>query len=138
MFKVVFDTNVIISALYNPNGRPASLLKSARKGQIRNFISAPILAEVQRILSDKLNWPKTEVSIAINWLQGFSTVVEPKTHLEVISDPPDNRILECALESQADYIVSGDHHLTDLQHFKGIKIIAPSKFEKILERPLTV
>ncbi|MBF0317240.1 MAG: putative toxin-antitoxin system toxin component, PIN family, partial [Nitrospirae bacterium] len=45
MIKVVFDTNVIISALYNPDGRPASLLKMARKGQIKNFISAPILAE---------------------------------------------------------------------------------------------
>ena len=47
-------------------------------------------------------------------------------------DPADNKILACGLEGEADYIISGDHHLTDLKIFQGIKIINPSTFLKII------
>jgi hypothetical protein len=37
-------------------------------------------------------------------------------------------IIACALEGQADFIISGDHHLTDLEDYQGIKIVVPATF----------
>ena len=69
-----------------------------------------------------------EVEAAEVWLKTFSKTVNPKNRISVIVDDPDNRILECAEEGRADFIISGDHHLTELKKYQGIKIVAPSTF----------
>ena len=46
----------------------------------------------------------------------------------VKNDPPDNRILEAAIDGKASYIVSGDKDLLRLKKFKGVKILTASKF----------
>ena len=61
-------------------------------------------------------------------LKEVSEVIEPQETLSVISYTPDNRILECAVEGQAEFIISGDHHLTDLKIYKNINIVTPSAF----------
>jgi predicted nucleic acid-binding protein len=38
------------------------------------------------------------------------------------------KILECALEAQASFIISGDKHLLEIKEYKGIKIISPKEF----------
>jgi predicted nucleic acid-binding protein len=47
------------------------------------------------------------------------------------ADPDDNRVLECAVEGDADLIVSGDRHLVRLQSFQGIGIVRPAGFTRI-------
>jgi putative PIN family toxin of toxin-antitoxin system len=130
MQKVVLDTNVIISALYTPSGKPAEVLKLARKKKITNLISPYILNEVRRVLTRKLSWPSKKTEETVQWLQSFSLIMQPPEQLiDIISAcPPDNRILECAVEGGADYIISGDRHLKDLQEFQGIKIVDPATF----------
>ena len=51
---------------------------------------------------------------------------------EVDDDPDDNKVLACALEGKADFIVSGDHHLTDIGSFRGIPIVKPDAFLGIM------
>jgi predicted nucleic acid-binding protein len=43
-------------------------------------------------------------------------------------DKSDDRILECALEAKADYIISGDSHLLSLKEYQGIRILSPADF----------
>jgi predicted nucleic acid-binding protein len=52
----------------------------------------------------------------------------------MIAHTSDNKFLACALEAKADYIVSGDPHLTELETFKGIPIVIPRAFFELLER----
>ena len=52
----------------------------------------------------------------------------------VQDDTADNEILACALEGEADFIISGDHHLTDLKSFQGIRIVDPATFLGFFER----
>ena len=54
--------------------------------------------------------------------------MHPQERLAVIADDPDNRILECAVASQADFIISGDKYLLNLRNFQGIKIVTPAEF----------
>jgi uncharacterized protein len=51
----------------------------------------------------------------------------------VPDDPGDDMILACALEGGADVIVSGDHHLKNLNVFRGVKILASADFLQMVE-----
>jgi uncharacterized protein len=128
MLNVVLDTNVIVSGLNFPTSNPAKILLLVASGEVSNFTSRHIVNETRRILVDKFFWTHEEVEAAEVWLKTFSRSVNPKNRIAVIVDDPDNRILECAVESRADFIISGDRHLTDLKNYQVIKIVAPSTF----------
>jgi predicted nucleic acid-binding protein len=51
---------------------------------------------------------------------------------EVADDPDDDRILECAVAGHADIIVSGDQHLLRLKSFRGISVVSPTDFARML------
>jgi predicted nucleic acid-binding protein len=55
-------------------------------------------------------------------------IIEEIGRVAVIKNLPDNRILECAVAGGVDYLISGDHHLTDLKNFGTIKIVTPTEF----------
>ena len=59
----------------------------------------------------------------------YDILVTPRMTVNAVrDDPDDNRILECALEAEAQIIVSGDHHLLSLQEYKSISIVTPREF----------
>jgi predicted nucleic acid-binding protein len=64
---------------------------------------------------------------------GFLRVIQiPKGLTSVCRDPEDNMVLECALESYAQYIVSGDKDLLELEAFRGIRIVRAGEFLELL------
>jgi uncharacterized protein len=128
----VIDTNVILSALHFPGGNPGRIMMWAIEGNIQNITSDYILEEVRSVLKKKFLWQSKEIEKAIAAIESFSEKVSPGKHLAVISCDPDNRILECALAGNADCIISGDLHLTELQEFQGIFIVNPATFLSIV------
>src|SRR3990172_6294046 len=126
MARVVLDSNVLISALHF-GGPPEELLLLANEGSIELFLSAFILDETARILKEKLEWNEPAVRDAITAMKDVATLVQPTVRLQVIpTDESDNRILECAVEAHADFLVTGDqHHLLPLKQYKGIQILTP-------------
>jgi putative PIN family toxin of toxin-antitoxin system len=133
MLKVVLDTNVIVSALNFP-GKPAEVFDLAIEGVIANITSVHIITEVRNILASKFSWQPAEAEDAGTLLGFFSKTVTPKRRLKVISHEPDNRILECAVAGKADFIISGDHHLTDLKDYQGVKIVNPTNFLDLIAK----
>jgi putative PIN family toxin of toxin-antitoxin system len=133
MLKVVIDTNVFISAFYLPESRPANVVLLARRKTILNLISPEILKEVERIIKKKLLWDNSKTQSAVRRIKNFSEEVHPQERLAIIADDPDNRILECAVAGPADFIISGDHHLLDLENYQGIKIVNPARFLEAME-----
>jgi hypothetical protein len=127
MLRVVIDTNVIVSAL-NFGGNPKAVLELARKNRIHHITSPFIIREIEKVLTQKFGWQTGVTREVLNDFQNFSHVVDPPETIVVIDYPPDNRILECAVAGEADYIVSGDRHLTDLKTYGKIKIITPTEF----------
>lgn len=134
MKRVVFDTNVYISALLF-SGIPRKLLRKADIGVFQLIVSKQILAEVHGVLQVKFDYETEQLEIIKNLLLSMSLIVEPKKKVNRITvDLPDNRILECAEEGNADYIVSGDKHLLRLGKYKKIKIISPSEYITVLSK----
>jgi putative PIN family toxin of toxin-antitoxin system len=127
--KVVIDTNVMVSA-FGWHGKPEEVVMLATRGKITNFISIEILAELRRVVS----YPKFKFSEAlqaeiIETIFGASFVVSISETLNIIDDDPeDNKILECAVSADVDFIISGDKHLLKFKNFRDIEILTPEEF----------
>lgn len=128
MRKVVIDSNVYVSAaIYN--GAPASLFRLATKERLFNIVvSGYIQSEVGRILLKKFNLPEEEVDRFFRLAWNNCVLVVPNLKVTVCRDPDDNHILECALEAQADFIITGDKDLLVFESYQGVKIIKPADF----------
>ena len=126
---VVVDTNVYISAILF-GGKPEEIRHLAREGRIEILGSEHILAEIADVLKKKFNWSDWQILHAIEDIKETATLITPKEAVSIIrGSKSDNRILECASEGKADYIISGDtKHLQSLKKFRNIPILSPSEF----------
>lgn len=127
--KVVFDTNIYISAIIF-GGNPRTCLELARRREIEVYTSKAILFELTRKLKIKFRWQDKDLVDVVAGIGVFATVVEPTVKLTIIkNDPSDNKILECAKMADAKYIVSGDKkHILSLKSYENIKIVGAKEF----------
>lgn len=130
--KVVLDTNVYISAILF-GGNCEEILTLSSLGSFELITSKAILEEIAGILQKKFGWSKPQVSETISYIREIAIEVEPDVALSVVrDDPSDNKILECAVTANADYIVTGDkNHLLPLKQYKAVKILSPSEFLRL-------
>ena len=130
MKKIVCDTNILISALIFPGGKPDQVIKLAQIGKVTLFTSPDILLEFRKVLANKFKLSEQRINELVDTITSFATIVKPKMKVSVIEQKEDdNRILECAVEGKCDYIISGDeHHILPLKQYKGIKILRASEF----------
>lgn len=126
--KVVFDTNVFISAFIVPGSQGEQAFLYARQGRFDLYTSVAILTETARKLREKFDQSAEDVTEALKLIGRASTVLKPRAKVTVLDDDPDNRILECALDAHADLVVTGDRHLLKLKKFHNIPIIRLADF----------
>ena len=106
--KVVFDTNVYVSALTLPKGTAAQALDRVVAGTHGLFLSKPILDELLGVLARKFARDREELARVALFLSELAVMVRPKCRVRVMADIADNRVLECGLAAGADLIVTGD------------------------------
>jgi putative PIN family toxin of toxin-antitoxin system len=126
--KAVFDTNVLVSAWFW-RGTESQLVELAEEGTIEAYTSPQLLSELRRVLEyPKFRLEQSEIDEICDYYVLVLRTVEPKQPLNVVpEDPEDNRVVECAVEAEADYVVSGNHYLLDLAKHGNIKIIKPKE-----------
>jgi putative PIN family toxin of toxin-antitoxin system len=133
MLRVVADTNIFISALMF-GGLPGSFLDLAF---LRSFVlvtSPTLLDELDEKLRRKFEVSPEDAGLIRARLENCALVVTPGIVLEVIKDDPDDdRVLECAVAGEAEYIVSGDKHLLRLGSYQGISIVTARDFMDAIE-----
>lgn len=122
--KVVFDTNVLVSALVFPGGRGEEALQRIVAEKDRLLLSKPILDELLGILGRKFARDAEALSHVAVFLTELSQSVKPRQKLHVLKDEPDNRILECAIAGNAMAIVTGDRALLALREYEDVRIIS--------------
>lgn len=130
---VVADTNIMISALFW-KGNESEIIKLAEEGKITLLTSVAILDGLKKVLMyGRFGLDEKTVDDNVKYILTLSKIITPKRRLDVIrEDPADNRVLECALDGKARYIVSGDMHLLRLKEFRGIKIVHAREFLEFL------
>jgi putative PIN family toxin of toxin-antitoxin system len=142
LIKIVVDANLFASALIKPDSNPGNILELIKQNEVELVISPSVIIEIKRILL----YPKIQkyhqktaqqLDTFFDGLLIFAWVVEGQAEIDVIqTDPTDNKYLACALEGEADYIVSGDRHLLDIGLYQGSKIIKAKAFLKIWDKQL--
>ena len=131
MLRVTADTKSSFRA--ELAGIPRQILNLAESGAIHLTVSDDILDEVARVLRrEKFGWPELEIDRALTQISRFTERVESKQRIDAIAeDPTDNRILECAIVSRSEYLVTGDNHLLKLGQFGSTRIVKPADFLEI-------
>jgi len=126
--KVVLDTNQLISAFFW-NGNEREVLEKCRAKELDLLISPDILEELDTVLDRKFSVPEDKRAEYTRNIILISRLVFPDKKIDVIKiDPPDNRILECAVGGDAEFIITGDNHLLSQKSYKGIKILKAKEF----------
>jgi putative PIN family toxin of toxin-antitoxin system len=126
--RVVFDTNIFISALVIPKSLAEKAIFKIIEGEDSLVISKEIINELLSVLSTKFSSDREAISrVAIN-LSELAELVTPTKRVRIFKDEPDNRILECALCGKADVIVTGDKEMLKLREYEGVKIISLKEY----------
>ena len=132
--KVVFDTNILVSALVFPGGRGEAALQRIIEEQDELILSKPILDELLGILARKFSRDAEELARVAVFLSTLATFVSPRRKLQVVNDEPDNRVLECALTGRARAIVTGDRALLALENFRGVRLLTLREYLETARR----
>jgi uncharacterized protein len=127
--RIVLDTNVLVSAL-GWKGSPHVVFRRCVDGLYQLFISPVLIREAARVLSyPKLGITEFDRDEFLALVAEMAIIIEPEFTLDLVSaDPSDNRILECALAGNCQYVVTGDKHLLELSSVAGIQVVTPDAF----------
>lgn len=126
--RVVFDTNVFVSAFVVPASLSDEAYRRAIMREFELFTSVAILTELAGKLRSKFGWEEPAIGRALRSISRVAEVLRTTPHLQVVRDPTDNRILECAEMARADLIVTGDPHLVRIKRFGNTGIVRVSTF----------
>jgi|SRR3989344_7368241 len=130
--KIVIDTNNLISSI-GWEGNSKNLLRKIINREHDLFISVKQLVELKRVMNyPKFKFTEKQKNKFLEIIYKIAIIVDTRSELNVIKeDIDDNILLECAVEADVDFIISGDEHLKKLKEFGKIKIVSVSEFLKI-------
>ncbi|MBI4654319.1 MAG: putative toxin-antitoxin system toxin component, PIN family [Nitrospirae bacterium] len=126
--RIVFDTNIFISAIVIPHSQAEKAILKIIEGDDTLIISREIINEVLTVLATKFHHDREAISHVALYLLELGQMTNPKKRVQVFKDEPDNRILECALSGKVEAIVTGDKEMLKLKEYEGIKIISLKEY----------
>ena len=128
--KVVFDTMMWVSYSTHADGLRARVIDRALSSRVRLFTSDYILDELERVLGEYQNLPRSFVKRSVRSIRRLAVVVDlpPAIRPYVTADPGDNPIVQTALFGKADCLVTADKVLLALGKIHDVEIISLDEF----------
>lgn len=110
MIRVVLDTNILVSALLQPQGLPARTFLMTIAGTTAQLcVSGDIYAEYEEVIRrPKFNRSEAIIEAALRAIRQNGFWVKPSEKVDACSDPDDDVFLECAQAARAHYLVTGN------------------------------
>ncbi len=135
MIRAVIDSNVYISGILF-GGKPRNVLDLAVRGKIEVFIAPDMLSEIKDVLArKKFGFSPLAIQTILYEIESIATIVFPSSNYKTVSrDYDDNMVVDCAMESNAAFIITGDNDLLSLGGFSDVRIINPAAFMDLFER----
>lgn len=126
--KIVLDTNVLISGVFF-GGFPRKILSSIVARKMTAYATTEIINEYEEIVQEMVNRKQGHINrtILVPLIKAME-IIEPSSHIEICRDSDDNKFLECAKDSHALYIVSGDKDLLVIEKYEDIQIVTAKDF----------
>ncbi len=138
--RATLDTNVLVSGLMGVKNPPRQIIDAWLDGHFTLVTSLYLVEELAHVLSyprisERIRLDQSEVDGILAALLSQTVVVPGELELsEITRDPKDDAIVACAVEGEADYIVSGDEDLLVLRAYEGTEIVTPRRFLQILRK----
>lgn len=130
--KVVYDTNVVVSAIWKPESIPASLVALVMGKQVKLFYSPAIFEEYEEVLRrPKFGFSASTVDTFLLDIKRIAKRVRPTQRVTQAPHEPDNRFLECAQAAAADYLVTGNKRHFPFAAFHKTQIVSPAEFAQV-------
>ncbi len=123
--KIVLDTNVLVSGVINPDGKPAQIINLLLNGRLTVLYDNRIIREYREVLSrEKFGFSLDLIRPLVDFImiEGEFVVAEPVK--ENMRDEADKKFLEVARSGKAEYLITGNK-----RDFPGIEwIVDPAEF----------
>jgi len=138
--RAVLDTDVFVSGLMGVKSPPRRIVDGWLEGQFKLVTSLHLVEELAHVLgypriAERVRLDPTDVDVILAALLSQAEVVPGELQLPgVTRDPKDDAVVACAVEGQADYLVSGDDDLLVLHVYEGTQVVTPRRFLEILRR----
>jgi putative PIN family toxin of toxin-antitoxin system len=131
MYKIVIDTNLLIDGSEDAYNYGNRIIDAVIAGNLEAYVNRATLAENRKIAPKKIK--DADYLNKLNYFFDAVKIVDSGERLDVVEDKEDNKFVEAAVESGADYIITADHHLLKLEKYKGIRVVRPAEFWNIFE-----
>ena len=131
--KITLDTNFLISSTQWDTSVAHKLLKKLIKIEATLFVTPGILEEFIEVLGRDFRYNPPEVEKIMRSVLSFVEVIEPLKKVQIIKDDPDDdQVIECAIASCSELIITYDNHLLKLGRYETITILKPEEAAKII------
>lgn len=126
--NIVVDTNIIISGIFF-GGNPKRIINAILDSKVNAYISKEILNEYFEIINEMMLSKGESIDLSfISLLIDRFNIIETTSKINISRDPDDNKFIECAVDSNSIYIVSGDDDLLSIKNYHNIEIITAKEF----------
>ena len=127
--KIILDTNVLVSALWNPHGPPAKVLLLVAEGRVQPVHSSTILAEYRDVLTrPRFGFNPARVTQILDYFQLVGVGVTGKSSGRRLPDLTDLPFLDAALEGRETRIVTGNLKDFPVKACLPVKPVGPAEF----------
>jgi putative PIN family toxin of toxin-antitoxin system len=134
--RVVLDTNIIVSALIAPAGKPAAIIDAWLDGKFSLLTCAAHVDELRAILQKprvaELVKPY-KAGRLVNQIKELAEDIDQLPRVVRSPDPTDDFLLALSEAGKADYLVTGDKSgLLALSRHKGTRIVSAADFAALV------
>lgn len=127
--KIVLDTNVLIDGFKDEHSYEKRIINAVIAGEVEAFANKQTLRENRLLLGMRVDDTAYQKELN-NFFAQINDVIN-RRQIRIVRDPEDNKILESAAESRADYLITSDNDLLTLKKYRRTKIVTPIEFWKI-------
>ncbi len=126
--RIIIDTNVVISAVFF-GGYPRKVVEEVLNKGHTAYASKDIINEYNRVIDEMIKRKNGKIDmILLSTLISKLIIINPTSNVDICRDPFDNMFINCAIDSEALYIVSGDKDLLDLKQVGVTRVITAKEF----------
>jgi putative PIN family toxin of toxin-antitoxin system len=127
--RIVVDTNILVASAYQPASASGRIVDALEQGELLLLISPGILREYERIIPRAVRVAGQVGRLRTIIAAGLE--VRPSENPPVTEDREDDKFVAAALAGSAEYIISNDPHLLEVDGYCGLRVIRPAAFIRI-------
>jgi uncharacterized protein len=133
VIRTVIDTNVLVSALISSSGNEALLLLAVNHGLVTPYVSDLIVEEYEEVLArPKFSFSSGRIATVLNLFRRHGEHLRIVTASGISPDPKDDPFLGCALEAQADFLVTGNKRDFPQERLRTTQVVSAGELLELV------